>query len=266
MKEDINKIEAEKFRERVDKLAEGDMAHEDSVRDVASKEDKFRENLKKEALDQGAVAKLADIYSDEVLEKFEARKERWIDDLTGLRNKNALKEEIPQLLSSEYRQKKDCSILMVDFDHFKKINDELGHNAGDQALKKLAQILKNQARAADIVYRYGGEELFIFLPNTNSSQAAMVAERIRAAVKNTEIELIDSRGQKQHLNKTVSIGCVGTDQLKEWDSFKDEKVSDFLETIIIDADMAMYNAKKISRDRVVVYNEKLNLREEDKGN
>lgn len=255
MKEQINKIPAEETRQRVDKLKETDNDYEDSIHKMADKEDKFREVLKNKDIGREAANEIANIYSEEVLEKIEAYKERWIDNLTGLRNKNALKEEVPQLLSMGKRQNNGASFLMVDFDYFKKVNDELGHPAGDQALKKIVEIIKSQVRSADMVYRFGGEEFAIFLSNTASAQAAELAERIRAAVEQTGIELVDDKGQKINLNKTVSIGCVGTDQLEEWSRYTEPEAKNFLELIIKDADQALYEAKQTGRNRVMVHGE-----------
>jgi len=273
MKEQIKYTPANETQRRIDKLKESDGVNEDSMHDLAVKEGKFREVLERKRLDAGTANELADIYSDEVLEKFEANKERWTDGLTDLRNRKAFDEELPQFLSlekrkekrKENRRKNNFSFLMVDFDFFKRVNDEYGHDAGDQALIKLTKIIKDQSRKADVVYRYGGEEFVVFLPNTSSAEAAVIAERIRAEVEKNYIEIVDSKGKNQQLNKTVSIGCVGTDQLEEWGRFTDKKAKEFLKIIVNNADMAMYNAKRPDanhpgRNRVIVYDKNLEAR------
>lgn len=244
-------------RRRADKLGERDSLYEDSIYDLAKVEDKFRKDLAAEGVGGKATDKLADKFSDETLGKMEASRERWIDVLTGLRNKNAYKEEIPQLLSMEKREKKDCSFLMIDFDHFKDVNDSFGHLAGDEVLKKMADIIKGQVRASDIVYRFGGEEFIVFLPDTHSLMAQELAERIRVTVKNSILEVINKKREKVRLNKTVSIGVVGIDQLGGWEEYGKSGAGDFLEKIIKAADTAVYVSKTEGRDRVTLYSENL---------
>jgi diguanylate cyclase (GGDEF)-like protein len=253
-KKSLNSMEK---RERMDKLKERDNRYEDSIYDLAKAEDEFRKDLAVEGISGKAADKLADKFSDETLGKIEANKERWMDLLTGLRNKNAYKEEIPQLLSMEKRKDRDCSFLMIDLDHFKNVNDSFGHLVGDKVLKKMANLIKDQVRASDIVYRFGGEEFIVFLSDTASLMAQELAERIRTAVKNYSLDIINEKGENIKLNKTLSIGVVGTDQLKDWNKYSEKDATEFLDKMTKFADIAVYAAKTGGRDRVTPYSENL---------
>lgn len=193
----MNQEETEKMRERVDKLrgTDSDYKNEDSVHILAEREDKFRDILKESGLSEENIQKPARIFSDTDLERIEAEKANWIDALTTLRNRGAYEKEIPQMLSMEKRQNADCSMLVIDFDHFKEVNDRYGHDAGDEALKKLAEQLQKIVRSSDLVYRYGGEEFVVFLPATISSRAMLVAKKILKAIEDLEIKIINSENK-----------------------------------------------------------------------
>lgn len=251
--------ETEKMRERVDELRKTDNKYTDSVRVLAENEKEFRKELEKELSKKEAVNQLANMYSTKDLEKIEAEKQKWVDDLTGLKNKNAFSQEIPILLNIEKRDNTDCSLLVIDFDFFKKINDEYGHLAGDRVLKKMTETLKKLIRSFDIIYRYGGEEFVIFLPSTIASQAVGIAEKIRSEIENSEFKITDNNGIEITLKKTISIGCAGTDQFKEWDEFKSDKIngsSKFLKKIFRAADSATIISKKTGRNKVTLFDEK----------
>lgn len=250
-------LDSTEKRGRVDKLKKRDNHYEDSVYDLAKAEDEFRKDLAAEGIGGKTADKLADKFSDETLGKIEANKERWMDLLTGLRNRNAYEEEIPQLLSMEKRKNQNCSFLMIDLDHFKNVNDSFGHLFGDKVLKKIADLIKDQVRASDIVYRFGGEEFVVFLSDTASTDAQELAERIRAAVKNYSLDIINEKEENIRLNKTLSIGVVGTDQLKDWDKYGEKNAKEFLNNMIKFADIAVYAAKAGGRNQVVPYSENL---------
>jgi diguanylate cyclase (GGDEF)-like protein len=244
-------------KERIKKLNEKDNHYEYSEYDLAKAEDGIRKYLVSKGIPGNSLDEVADRFSDVTLEKLEANKEREIDPLTGLRNKKAYEEQLPQLLSMEQRSGKNCSLLMIDFDHFKQVNDSFGHPAGDMALKKMAAIIRDQVRSSDIVYRFGGEEFVVFLPDTVSETAQELAERIRSAVKNHEIGIVDEKGEEISLNKTVSIGVVGTDQLAEWDGYSERDAKDFLDKMTKFSDLAMYASKTGGRNKVTLYGENL---------
>ena len=249
--------ESEQMRERVDALRESDNKYEDSAHLLAENEDIVRRKLEDAGLERKYIDELADIFSTKDLEKMEAEEERWTDSLTGLRNKNAYTEEVPQLLGIEKRLNNDCSLLVVDFDHFKRVNDEYGHDAGDEVLKKIAGLLKKNIRSSDVIYRFGGEEFVIFLPSTVSANAVWVAEKIRAEVERAEIVVANAKGKEVKLKKTVSIGCAGTDQLEDWGKYKGDDADKFVKEMFDTADMSVDNSKKQGRNRVTVYSDKL---------
>ena len=126
------------------------------------------------------------------------------DALTGLLNRRALEENLKIEQQRAQRYGKAFSLLLLDIDHFKKVNDTYGHTAGDAVLKTLALILQQQTRDIDSVARYGGEEFVIVLPETDEPGARVVAERIRKAIADTPFALPDGH----EISETVSIGIA----------------------------------------------------------
>ena len=245
---------AEEMRRRVEQLWDTDNSYEDSVYDLAVFEDQKRDKLLQSGMPIPAIAEYADDHSTTKLENLEIKKERWLDKMTGLRNKNAFMDEVKQFLAYEKRLGQESSFLMLDFDHFKSVNDLYGHKAGDEALKQIAQIMKKEVRTSDAVYRYGGEEFIIYLPNTVSIQALVLAERIRNAVEQADITVTDQEGKSVVIKKTISIGCVGTDQIDA----KNVEIDDLLiSTYANSADRALYASKNSGRNRVTLYSEDL---------
>jgi len=150
------------------------------------------------------------------------------DNLTGLHARHYLNEQI------QNRQRKDpCgSLVLVDIDHFKRINDTYGHQVGDQILITVSEVIRSCIRETDIAARWGGEELAVYLPQIRSEQAYRVAERIRSRVE-------------QRTNPAVTVSCG----LSEW-TFEDDKIS--VETLFYRADMALYEAKKGGRNQIFI--------------
>ena len=128
------------------------------------------------------------------------------------------------------------SVLLIDVDHFKHINDTFGHLTGDVVLKELAEILSEVLRTPDVVCRYGGEEFAAFLPETSMGGAFSTAERLRAAVEGHQF-----CSGNPTIDVTVSIGVTQTDQ-------RDKRYEKALNR----ADQALYKAKESGRNRVVV--------------
>jgi diguanylate cyclase (GGDEF)-like protein len=155
------------------------------------------------------------------------------DAMTGLKNRRFLEEYIDTLIATVQRQKTNISILMLDLDYFKMVNDTYGHDAGDTVLKSLAKVLKQSVRASDIVIRYGGEEFLILLQNTCGDAADQVAEKIRASVEAMKIPVGGTT-----LQKTISIGIADfpNDSETFWQAVKY-------------ADVALYQAKETGRNR-----------------
>lgn len=105
------------------------------------------------------------------------------DALTGLHNRRFMEDFLEHQIALYRRQKTDFSLIFTDIDHFKRVNDELGHTVGDKVLRDFAQILEKESRETDLVVRYGGEEFLIVLPETRQNEALKLAERIRKAVE-----------------------------------------------------------------------------------
>jgi diguanylate cyclase (GGDEF)-like protein len=160
------------------------------------------------------------------------------DFLTGVFNRRYFMEIATTELKRHQRHAKITSILMLDIDHFKDVNDTYGHSVGDQALRHLVKICRDNLREEDIFARYGGEEFCALLPETDASTAKEVAERLRYNIESTPMEL-----DEQLLHLSVSIGLSGIDARQETD------IEPWLER----ADQAMYRAKEQGRNRVVCF-------------
>ncbi|MDO8990749.1 MAG: diguanylate cyclase [Sideroxyarcus sp.] len=157
------------------------------------------------------------------------------DAMTGLHNRRFLEEYTDTLVAGTHRRKTQMSILMLDLDYFKMVNDTHGHDAGDTVLKALAKVLTQSVRGSDMVIRYGGEEFMIILQDTDGDGAELVSEKIRAAVEALKVQLTGTV-----LQKTISIGLAvfPTDSDTFWQTVKY-------------ADVALYHAKETGRNRVV---------------
>jgi len=157
------------------------------------------------------------------------------DDLTGIANRRHLLQQIDMRLTEARRIRMPLSLLMIDLDHFKDVNDRFGHLAGDAVLKEVALIIESRIRASDLVGRYGGEEFAVLLPHTSLQAAATLAEDLRGAIENTVVSWEDLR-----VHVTVSIG-VHT-------SLPSAPLS--RNALIEGADHAMYQAKTQGRNQV----------------
>jgi len=156
-----------------------------------------------------------------------------IDNLTKLSNRHYFYHEIDFLIATTNRNSTKLSMLMIDLDRFKLVNDTYGHLVGDNVLKQTAQILKNSVRATDRVYRWGGEEFIIITPETSNSQATLVADKICQNFREAHFKDIG--------NITVSIGLASYDS--------DETNEDWIKR----ADLALYQAKQTGRDKWVAW-------------
>ncbi len=157
------------------------------------------------------------------------------DGMTGLHNRRFLEEFMETLIAGQNRRKSRIGVLMLDVDYFKKVNDTLGHQAGDSLLKAVARILTHSVRASDLVIRYGGEEFLILLQDIDPDHLEKVAEKIRKAVEEHHFQLPGGV-----LRKTISIGAA---------LMPDD--GDTLWQVIKFADVALYKAKEAGRNRVV---------------
>ena len=157
------------------------------------------------------------------------------DAMTGLYNRRFLEEYATTLVATSQRRKASFSVLMLDLDYFKKVNDTFGHEAGDKVLKMLSETLTKSVRTSDMVVRYGGEEFLIILMDTNAEGALIIAENIRAKVEETKISLPGTM-----LQKTISIGV--SEFPLDADTFWQ---------VVKYADVALYAAKTQGRNRVL---------------
>ncbi|QJB56936.1 sensor domain-containing diguanylate cyclase [Pseudodesulfovibrio sp. zrk46] len=186
----------------------------------------------------GVVGVLADVTERKQMLEEMCRLAR-TDSLTSLWNRGYFMELANREVARCLRSGAPLSLLIVDVDYFKAVNDTYGHDVGDQALISLAKTLRTSVREVDVVGRHGGEEFVVLLPDANQEEAAVVSERIAEAVRRNIVECNDLK-----VPLTVSIGMASLQR------------GDDLDSILKFADIALYAAKKKGRDRVEVYQRK----------
>jgi diguanylate cyclase (GGDEF)-like protein len=157
------------------------------------------------------------------------------DPLTGLNNRRSMMEALDKEFERSTRTQSPLSLLMLDIDHFKKINDNFGHQQGDKVLQSLAALLKEHLRQYDLATRFGGEEFALILPETSEKDACLVAERIRQSIQELELDDLPT-----HFRMTASIGLATSPN----------EVMATPDDLIREADDALYNAKRRGRNRV----------------
>ena len=172
-----------------------------------------------------------------VLEEISAR-----DSLTGLYNRWFVMEKIESEMNRALRHGAPMSVLMLDLDNFKTVNDSFGHSVGDEVLKSVGQVLRESCRVYDVPGRYGGEEFCIVLPETLLGNTKNVAERIRSRLAQTQLAAVGNKP----INVTASIGVAGVDSVTN-----DGLVS--AAALIERADRALYAAKHHGRNRVELW-------------
>jgi diguanylate cyclase (GGDEF)-like protein len=158
------------------------------------------------------------------------------DTLTGVHNRHWMGEAFPRALQRCTHNKQPFAVMVVDIDHFKKVNDTYGHLVGDLALKTVAKCMAENLRPHDLLARYGGEEFAVLLTEADLDAAKMVAERLRSRIAAAEIRTNDIS-----FHVTLSIGITPTQN------------DDKLENLIDEADQALYRAKQMGRNRVEVF-------------
>lgn len=163
----------------------------------------------------------------------QALKMAYTDPLTKANNRTAFNDQVMREIKRAERSEQHLSLIFVDIDHFKSINDEYGHACGDMALASTAAWIKDSVRGSDVVFRYGGEEFVILLTDTNLDAAALIAERIRADIESHTLAY-----GMDILNITASLGVSSL------------RGNDRLESFIKRADDAMYRAKANGRNQV----------------
>jgi diguanylate cyclase (GGDEF)-like protein len=162
------------------------------------------------------------------------------DALTGLYNRFYVMEKIDSEMNRALRHGYPISVLMLDLDHFKRINDSYGHPVGDEVLKTVGQVLRDSCRVYDVAGRYGGEEFCIVLPETQVGNTTQVAERIRNRLATTPLSVGSTS-----IVVTASIGVAGMDSTEGVLSAS---------TLVERADRALYSAKHLGRNRVEMWN------------
>lgn len=158
------------------------------------------------------------------------------DPLTGADNRRNMDSRLQAEIAFAQRHRRPLSVILLDIDHFKSVNDRYGHPAGDAVLKSVAGVVRGQLRTEDAFARYGGEEFVIVLRDTTVVQAALVAERVREKIAKTSIEIGGGA-----INVTVSAGCAALAC----------SLGTSTEDLIGVADKRLYKAKRGGRNRVV---------------
>ena len=155
------------------------------------------------------------------------------DPLTGVNNRTSFREVLDREVELAHRHGTPLSLIMIDVDRFKAINDQHGHAAGDVALKSIARCMLECIRDSDILFRYGGEEFCIALSNTNLAGARKLAERVRRAL---EILVVRASGKRLHVTASLGVAALAA--------------GDDSEHLVEKADESLYRAKALGRNRI----------------
>jgi len=179
-------------------------------------------------------------YVDQLRSSFQASLEMAVTDpLTGLYNRRYLASHMSAMFDRAFWTGRALSVMILDIDHFKNINDTYGHDAGDKVIKELADAISGTVRGIDLACRYGGEEFLIAMPDTELSFAGIVAERLRREIEETRFVVNSGRDE---IMVTVSIGIASTENGPDEDT---------AQKLIKRADEALYDAKSGGRNRVI---------------
>lgn len=166
------------------------------------------------------------------------------DVLTGVANRRSLFDLMGVEFRRSRRYGRELSVLMIDLDHFKQVNDRWGHPLGDDVLREMAYLILRDIRESDILGRYGGEEFAVILPEAGAEQAIIVGEKLRRAVEVHEFRLAAEPALNQPpVHLTISIGVASTPVEENQDEVE----------LLSRADQALYEAKRTGRNRVVLY-------------
>ena len=163
------------------------------------------------------------------------------DSLTGLYNRWYVMEKIDSEMNRSLRHGSPVSLIMMDIDHFKRVNDSFGHSAGDRVLRSVGQVLRDSCRVYDVAGRYGGEEFCIVLPETRVGNTTVVAERIRERLAASRFDV-----GEESVVVTASIGIAGIESIEAEDGLSPLSLIDR-------ADQALYSAKHHGRNRVEMW-------------
>ena len=163
-----------------------------------------------------------------------------VDQLTGIPNRQAVLGRVDEEIARGARYQRPLSVILVDLDQFKRLNDTHGHAAGDLVLRHVAQLLSSSVRAVDFAGRYGGEEFLVVLPETDPDAAASLAEKLRRIIGGTDVRLPGG----EHVTVTMSAGVAGG-----------HGAALGSDSLVRDADAALYSAKALGRNTVFVFRE-----------
>jgi diguanylate cyclase (GGDEF)-like protein len=170
------------------------------------------------------------------IERYRAlRKTMFFDSLTGLLNHTSSKQRVATAIAAATVDNTALCVVMLDIDHFKKVNDSFGHPMGDQVIRSMAWLLKQRLRKTDVVGRYGGEEFLVILPSTNLEQAYQLLDAIRL-----DFSMI------RHLAQDVSFACTFSAGIAQWSAGMTA------EELVKQADEVLYQAKHGGRNQVAV--------------
>lgn len=157
------------------------------------------------------------------------------DALTGAKNRSTFDASLDREIKLSQRHGQDFTLLVVDIDHFKKVNDTYGHSTGDEVLKRVATSIQDCIRTTDMLFRYGGEEFAILLSNSDCERSYVIADRILESVRDINFEIV---GQPLDLSVSIGLACLN--------------VQDNRQSLFDRADGAMYAAKNDGRDQIKV--------------
>ena len=178
-------------------------------------------------------------YSDLLRTRFEQSVEMAItDSLTGLHNRRYMESHLKTLVEEATARGRALSVLVVDIDYFKSINDSYGHDVGDDVLRDFAKRIRRRTRGIDLTCRLGGEEFVVVMPDTALSKAYVVGERLRQCIANEPFEITSDSTSQLHITASVGVAAL-------------ERVGDTPATLLKRADKALYCAKRDGRNRVV---------------
>lgn len=178
-------------------------------------------------------------YSDLLRTRFEQSVEMAVtDSLTGLHNRRYMESHLKTLVEEATARGRALSVLVVDIDYFKSINDSYGHDVGDEVLKDFAARIRRRTRGIDLACRLGGEEFVVVMPDTDLSKAYLVGERLRQSIADEPFEITSDSTSQLHITASVGVAAL-------------EQVQDTPATLLKRADQALYCAKRDGRNRVV---------------
>jgi two-component system cell cycle response regulator len=190
----------------------------------------------------GPIPSCAASYADALRERLDESLELSVRDaLTGLFNRRYVLSRLRQAMDHARADAEPVTIALIDIDHFKRINDTWGHSAGDQVLREVCSRMGRELRAIDLAGRYGGEEFLVVFANSAARDAHEAMERVRRAVSEEPVTLT-ATGEQVHVTLSAGIAQAGRD--------------DTVDSLIQNADAALYDAKGAGRNQVVSANRK----------